>query len=66
MSASEIKALEPLRIRIVTVAQGDTLGTMAGRMRGVERKVELFRLLNAIAPGEVLVPGQRVKIVTDR
>jgi len=66
MSASEIKALEPLRIRIVTVAQGDTLGTMASRMRGVERKVELFRLLNAIAPGEVLVPGQRVKIVTDR
>ncbi|MBC7283625.1 MAG: M48 family metalloprotease [Hoeflea sp.] len=66
MPASEIKALEPLRIRIVTVAQGDTLGTLAARMRGVERKVELFRLLNAVAPGEVMVPGQRVKIVTDR
>lgn len=66
MSASEINALQPLRIRIVTIAQGDTVGSMAGRMRGVERKVELFRLLNALTPGAVLTPGQRVKIVSDR
>ena len=66
MSSREIAALQPLQIRIVTIAQGDTVASLAGRMRGVERKVELFRLLNAIAPGETLSPGQRVKIVTDR
>ena len=66
MSTGEIRSLQPLRVRIVTVAQGDTLGSVAGQMRGVERKVELFRLLNAITPGSVLTPGQRVKIVTDR
>ncbi|MCY0092556.1 M48 family metalloprotease [Hoeflea ulvae] len=66
MSASEIKALEPLRIRVVTVGQGDTVASLSARMRGVERRTELFRLLNAIAPGASLTPGQRVKIVTDR
>lgn len=66
MSAREIKALQPLRIRIVTVAQGDTVPSLAGRMTGVEHKVELFRLLNAIAPGATPAPGQRVKIVSDR
>ena len=66
MSSSEIAALQPLRIRIVTVGRGDTVAVLAGRMRGVERKVELFRLLNAIGPGAALTPGQKVKIVTDR
>jgi predicted Zn-dependent protease len=65
LSANQIRTLEPLRIRIVTVSQGDTVGSLSARMRGVERKVELFRLLNAIAPGASLSAGQRVKIVTD-
>lgn len=66
MSAREIRALQPLRIRIVTIPQGATIASLAGQMRGVERKVDLFRLLNAIAPGAVLTPGEKVKIVTDR
>ncbi|GAB5460833.1 M48 family metalloprotease [Hoeflea alexandrii] len=66
MSAMEIRQLQPLRIRIVTIAPGDTVASLAARMRGVERKVELFRLLNAVAPGSSLAPGQKVKIVTDR
>ena len=66
MSTAEISALQPLRIRIVTIAPGDTVASLAGRMRGVERKVELFSLLNAVPPGTALTPGQKVKIVTDR
>lgn len=66
MSADEIRALEPLRVRIVTVARGDTVGSLAARMRGVDRKVELFRLLNALPPGATLSPGLKVKIVSDR
>lgn len=66
MSAREIRALQPLRVRLVTVAQGDTVASLAGRMTGVERKAELFRLLNAISPGETPASGQRVKIVSDR
>lgn len=66
MSASEIRSLEPLRIRIVTISQGDTVGSLAARMRGVDRKVELFRLINALPPGATLSPGRKVKIVSDR
>ena len=66
MSPAEIREIQPLRIRIVTVAPGDTIASMAGRMRGVERKMDLFRLLNAVPPGSDLVPGQKVKIVSDR
>lgn len=66
MSAREVRELQPLRIRIVTVAPGDTVASLAALMRGVERRVDLFKLLNAITPGTSLVPGQKVKIVSDR
>jgi predicted Zn-dependent protease len=66
MSAVEIRQLQPLRIRIATAAPGDTVASLAARMKGVERKLELFRLLNAIPPGSVVTPGQKVKIVSDR
>lgn len=66
MSATEIRQLQPLRIRVVTVAPGDTVISLAARMKGVERKVDLFRLLNAIPSGSVVSPGQKVKIVSDR
>ncbi|MEM5470556.1 M48 family metalloprotease [Hoeflea sp. AS60] len=66
MSNTEIRDIQPLRIRIVTVAPGDTVASLASMMKGVERKVELFQLLNAISSGSTLSPGQKVKIVSDR
>lgn len=66
LSKSQIRKLEPLRIRLLTVSQGDTVNRLASRMRGVDRKVDLFRLLNALPPGAAPRPGQKVKIVTDR
>ncbi len=65
LSGSEIQALQPLRVRIVSAAVGDTVSTLAGRMRGTDRKVDLFRLINALGPGATVTPGQRFKIVTD-
>ncbi|WP_367718743.1 M48 family metalloprotease [Nitratireductor sp. GISD-1A_MAKvit] len=66
LDQAERAALKPLRIRVVTVQSGDTLGSLAARMRGVDRKVELFRLLNALGPGATPSAGNRVKIVTDQ
>ncbi len=66
MSPAEIRETEPLRIRIVTVAPGDTVASLAARMKGIERNVELFQLLNAVSSGSTLAPGQKVKIVSDR
>ena len=65
LSPSEVSRLRPLRIDVVTVRRGDTVATLASRMQGTENKLELFQLLNGTGPGTELVPGQRVKLVTD-
>ena len=66
LSQAEIAALKPLRIRVLTVRPGDTVATFANQMVGVDRKLELFRLLNGLGPGANLSAGDKVKIVTDR
>jgi predicted Zn-dependent protease len=66
LSAAERAALKPLRIRVITVRPGNTIGSLAASMVGVDRKLELFRVLNAIAPGASVSVGDKVKIVTDR
>ncbi|WP_159586237.1 M48 family metalloprotease [Chelativorans xinjiangense] len=66
LDKAEIAALKPLRVRVETVGAGDTVATFANRMRGVDRKLELFRMLNGLGPGSALSVGDKVKIVTDR
>jgi predicted Zn-dependent protease len=66
LSAAEKAALKPLRIRVVTVQPGQTMGSLAARMVGVDRKLDLFRVLNALSPGANVSAGDKVKIVTDR
>lgn len=66
LSATEKASLKPLRIRVVTVRTGDTIGSLAASMVGVDRKLELFRVLNALQPGATVSVGDKVKIVTDR
>lgn len=65
LSAAEAAALRPLKIKVIAVAAGDTPASLAGRMRGVDRPGELFRLLNETDDSQPLVPGTLVKIVTD-
>src|SRR3546814_4566842 len=57
MSEAEKAALKPLRIRVLTVGPGQNVATFAAQMTGVDRKVERFRLLNALGPGATLSPG---------
>lgn len=66
LSASERAALKPLRIRVRTVRSGETVQSLASQMRGVDRKVELFRLINALSAGESVSAGDKVKIITDQ
>lgn len=66
LSDAEKAGLRPLRIRIRTVRPGQTMANFASQMVGVDRKLELFQLLNALGPGATLRPGEKVKIVTDR
>lgn len=65
LSASEAQAARPLQIRIVTAAAGDTPASMAARMQGQDRALELFVMLNGLDRNKPLVPGQRYKIVAE-
>ncbi|QDZ00417.1 M48 family metalloprotease [Nitratireductor mangrovi] len=65
LSAAQKRALKPLHVRVVTVKPGETAGSLAARMSGVGRALDLFRLLNALPPGGGVSAGDRVKIITD-
>jgi predicted Zn-dependent protease len=65
MTPQQISTLKPLRVRIATVKAGETVATYAARMMGTDRKLELFRMLNALSTTATLVPGQRVKIISE-
>ncbi|MGE3304454.1 MAG: M48 family metalloprotease [Rhizobiaceae bacterium] len=65
LSAAEKAALKPLRIRVVTVKPGETAGSLAATMAGVDRKLDLFRLINALPPGASVSAGDKVKLITD-
>ena len=66
LSANERANLRPLRVRVVTVQPGQTLATLAAQMEGVDRKLDMFRLINAMSPGASVSAGSKVKIITDR
>ena len=65
MTPAEISALKPLRVRVVTVKPGETVASLAARMMGTDRKLELFRVLNALSTTAAVEPGQRVKIIAE-
>ncbi|MFC0220308.1 M48 family metalloprotease [Pseudochelatococcus lubricantis] len=65
MTPAEIRAIKPLRIRIVAAAAGDTPETLAQRMIGVSQPLERFRVLNGLRPDEALVPGERYKVISE-
>lgn len=61
----ESARLRPLHLRVVRVKPGDTVEKLAEQMTGVERKLELFRVLNGLGAGETPEPGRMVKVVSD-
>jgi predicted Zn-dependent protease len=65
MSIAESKAAKPLHLRIMTVADGDTVERLAGRMAVVDHKLERFRTLNGLGPNDRVKPGDLVKIVVE-
>lgn len=64
LSLAEANAAKPLRIRVVQVAEGDTIERLASRM-ATDRKEERFRILNGLAATDRLRPGDQMKIVVE-
>ncbi|WP_113209760.1 M48 family metalloprotease [Rhizobium sp. BK512] len=65
MTPDEAASLKPLRVRVVTVRPGDNITTLASRMMGTDRKLDLFKLINALPTGAAVSPGDRVKIISE-
>ncbi|MCE1235353.1 MAG: M48 family metalloprotease [Hyphomicrobiales bacterium] len=65
LTPEESARLRPLHLRLLRVRAGDTPERFADQMNGVERRIELFRVLNGLAPDAPLEPGRLVKIVSD-
>ncbi len=63
ITAQEGAAIRPRIIHVVTVAQGDTVQSLASRMAYRDFKLDRFLALNALAPNSRLVPGQKVKLI---
>ena len=65
LSAEEKEALKPLRLRIVAARSSDTVASLSKKIVGIDRKEEMFRLLNDIGPGGGISPGTDYKIVAE-
>jgi predicted Zn-dependent protease len=63
LSAEEAAAIRPRIIHVVTVAPGDTVESLAGRMAYRDFRLERFLSLNGLAANGRLAPGQKVKLV---
>ena len=65
LTPEESARLRPLHLRVVRVKAGDTTEHLAEQMTGVERKIELFRILNGLGSNDPPEVGRLVKIVSD-
>lgn len=65
LSPSELAAIRPLRLRVVTVGRQDTAAGLAARMPFEQGGLEWFEVLNGLNRGQPLIPGETVKIVAE-
>jgi predicted Zn-dependent protease len=65
LGPTEVAGLKALRLRVIVAEAGDSETLLARRMRGVDRPLELFRLLNDLPPGGRIKPGTSLKIISD-
>ncbi|MEM6711786.1 MAG: M48 family metalloprotease [Pseudomonadota bacterium] len=65
LSPSERAGIEPLRINVVSVRSGDTVASLSRRMAIGGDRQALFRVINALAPGDRLQVGSQVKLIVE-
>lgn len=65
LSRTEIAALKPLRIKVITAGSSDTLASISAKMKGTEQRQQMFLLINGMQIGDRVVAGEKYKLVTD-
>jgi predicted Zn-dependent protease len=64
LSQSEVSAIKPRKLRIVTVGRNDTVTSLAAKMAYSNLQTERFMALNGLQSNAQLTSGRKVKIVT--
>jgi predicted Zn-dependent protease len=64
LSEEDAAKVKPLVVRLVTVAAGDTVESLAARLPYVRYKIERFRTMNGLSADAMVKVGDTVKIVT--
>jgi predicted Zn-dependent protease len=59
----EAAASRGRRVKVVRVAPGDTVASLAARMAYIDDKIARFTILNGISATTALTPGSRVKLI---
>lgn len=65
LSEAERQAIRPLKVKVVAVPSGASAESLAARMATPDHKVERFRVLNGLTPGQGVPAGSKVKIVVE-
>ncbi|MDA1091362.1 MAG: M48 family metalloprotease [Proteobacteria bacterium] len=65
ISKADADAVKPLKIKVVTVRDGDTPINMAAGFPFEAFRLRWFETLNGLGPGDRLTPGTRAKIVVE-
>lgn len=66
LSPRQAAAIRPYRLLVVTVKEGESVASLAQKMRGgAADKEGLFRVLNGLQKDDTLAAGSRVKLVRD-
>lgn len=63
ISKAEATAIQPLRIKIIKIAPGDTPRKLADRMPFEAFRLEWLLILNGLTPNQELRPGRSIKVV---
>lgn len=63
ISRTEADAVQPWRVRVVSVGQGVSREDLVSSMAVNEYQSEWFEALNAIGPDDPLIPGSKVKVI---
>ena len=63
ISEAEAAKIKPYRLKILTVAEGDTVQSLAAKLPYTDLQLERFRVLNGLGPNDRLAPGTLVKTI---
>lgn len=65
MTPAEAAAFKPRHIAVETVRRGQTAAKLAAQSSFDDHQLERFEIINGLAPGAPLKPGQMVKLVVE-